>query len=226
MKYFVHYLILSFFVIIYSCEFMYSQNSNKFNSERNGSARMNKQNKTKLIIDCNYTFEKAISGIKFPSEIKNSLILLDVDYFSFDGKLHQGQLVINKELAEDIKEIFEQLRENHFPISKVIPIVKYNWDDEKSMLDNNTSAFNYRLIKGTKKLSNHAYGMAIDINPYLNPQITDNIAYPKGSSYNPEKKGTITRNSLIVKLFLEKGWTWGGNWNHTKDYQHFEKLVK
>lgn len=37
-------------------------------------------------------------------------------------------------------------------------------NDNKSMSANNTSAFNYRVISGTKKLSNHSYGLAIDIN--------------------------------------------------------------
>ncbi len=223
MKFFLHfiYILLIFNVTI-------NKNTYSQNVKNNGSLNMNQQNssKSKLIIDCNYTFEKAIENKEFPAKIKRSLMLLDVDYYSFDGKLHQGQLVINKKIAEDIKEIFEKLREDHFPIARVIPIIKYNWDDEKSMQDNNTSAFNYRLVKGTKKLSNHAYGTAIDINPYLNPQITNGISYPEGSVYDPKKEGTITKNSLIVKLFLDKGWIWGGNWIHTKDYQHFEKVVK
>lgn len=223
MKFFLHFIFIFLILNVTS-----KQNILKQSFKNNGSLTMNQQNNYKptLIIDCNYTFEKAIENKEFPEKIKNSLMLLDVDYYSFDGKLHQGQLVIHKKLAEDIKEIFEQLRENHFPIEKVIPIVKYNWDDEKSMQDNNTSAFNYRLVKGTNKLSNHAYGTAIDINPFLNPQITKGVSYPEGSVYDPNKKGTITKNSLVVKLFSGKGWVWGGNWIHTKDYQHFEKIIK
>ena len=149
--------------------------------------------------------------------------MVEVKYYSFDGKIHQGQLLINKDLVEDIKEIFKSIMSVKFPIAKVIPVVRYNWNDEKSMEDNNTSAFNYRIVANTKTLSAHSTGRAIDINPKLNPQIKRNHYFPRGAKYQPDKKGTITANMLIVKEFVKRGWKWGGYWNSTKDYQHFEK---
>ena len=102
----------------------------------------NIQTEPKIIIDCSYTFEEAISGIEIPSSIISELRLLEVEYYSFDDKLHRGQLVVNKKVEKDIKIIFSLIKELKFPIAKVIPSVKYNWDDEASMNDNNTVAFN------------------------------------------------------------------------------------
>ncbi len=181
------------------------------------------QNDERIIIDSEYTFEEAVSGIDIPQKILNDLVLIEVEYYSFDKKLHRGQLLINKNLKDDIEEIFKIIKEIKFPVEKVIPVSHYRWSDEKSMLDNNTSAFNYRTVKGTKVLSAHSTGRAIDINPKLNPQIKRNKVIPEGAKHNPEIDGTITLNSFLTKEFIKRGWQWGGTWRSTKDYQHFEK---
>jgi peptidoglycan LD-endopeptidase CwlK len=177
-----------------------------------------------VIIDSNISFEEAVAGLSFPPPIKEHLVLTDVLYYSFDGKLHKGQLLIHKSLEKDIQDIFRFILDTEFPVEKVIPISMYNWDDILSMQDNNTSAFNYRHVKGIRALSSHSTGRAIDINPLLNPQFRNGTEYPPGAKYDPSIPGTLTRNSPVVKKFLEKGWRWGGNWRSTKDYQHFEKL--
>ncbi|QQS38131.1 MAG: M15 family metallopeptidase [Ignavibacteriales bacterium] len=175
------------------------------------------------VIDCSFTLEQALQGSDAPDEIINQLDIVDVEYFSFDGKLHKGQLVVHKKLVNDIRKIFQLIKNEKFPVSKVIPIVKYKWSDNESMLDNNTSAFNYRLVAGTNRMSNHSYGKAIDINPFLNPHIKNDIYSPKGSEYNTEKPGTIGSNHFLVTEFKKLGWEWGGDWTSLKDYQHFEK---
>jgi peptidoglycan LD-endopeptidase CwlK len=179
-----------------------------------------------IITDSDYSLEDALKGISIPSDIRQNLAIVVVQYFSFDKKLHRGQIVINKILVKDIVEVFRKIKAKEFPVAKVIPIVKYNWNDEASMEDNNTSAFNYRFIAGTKKLSNHSFGTAIDINPLLNPYIRKDLHQPEGSVYNPIVKGTITGKSFLVKEFKKLGWDWGGNWSDRKDYQHFEKKQK
>jgi len=176
-----------------------------------------------IIIDCSYTFEEATKGIEMPSSITSELKLVDLEYYSFDDKLHRGQLVVNKKVEKDIKIIFSLIKELKFPIAKVIPAVKYNWDDEASMNDNNTVAFNYRKVKGSKVLSAHSYGMAIDINPQQNPHIKGKVIQPANAKYDPKVRGTILRESEIVKEFIKRGWQWGGRWKSSKDYQHFEK---
>ena len=180
--------------------------------------------KDEIIIDSNYTFEEIFSESQFPEKIRKNLKLVSVEYFSFDDKLHRGQILIHKNFANDIIEIFKVIKEKKFPVSKVIPINKYNWSDERSMNDNNTSAFNFRYIEGTSKLSSHAHGRAIDINPRLNPQFKDGKYFPANTSYDINITGTIARNSFLVREFTKRGWKWGGLWRRNKDYQHFEKL--
>lgn len=179
-----------------------------------------------LIIDSDLSFEEATEGMNIPHSIVSNLILVDVFYYSFDENLHKGQLLINKAVKQDIIEIFEFIKESRFQIGKVVPIVIYDWSDEASTLDNNTTAFNYRFVSGTRIVSNHAYGYAIDINPMQNPYIKRNKVLPAGAVYEPDAPGTITRNSQLVKEFKKRGWSWGGDWKSVKDYQHFEKQIK
>jgi hypothetical protein len=87
----------------------------------------------------------------------------------------------------------------------------------------NTSAFNYREVTGGGRLSNHAYGRAIDINTFENPYVKGDIVLPNGSHYDPKVAGTFDADSVIVREFLRLGWAWGGNWTSPRDYQHFEK---
>ncbi|MGQ9818451.1 MAG: M15 family metallopeptidase [Candidatus Kapaibacteriales bacterium] len=181
-------------------------------------------NAKEYIIDSEMTFEEAIMGSKAPKGIIDSLILLDVFYYSFDNQLHKGQLLVNKLVAKDIQEIFEIILESKFPIAKVIPIVKYNWSDSISMEDNNTSAFNYRFVAGTNRLSMHSFGRAIDINPFFNPVVyKDGRTEPRRAVYDTSKLGTFTEDNFIVKEFQKRGWRWGGHFSSYKDFHHFDK---
>ena len=183
------------------------------------------------IIDSAMTESRAFDGLdpECPDEIRNRQKLITVLYYSFDLKIHQGQLVMDGELAQDIRKIFELALKEKFPIQSVLPIshAKFRkdgrWDDDLSMAANNTSGFNYRLITGGTKLSNHAYGRAIDINPVQNPYIKGELVLPSGADYDATRAGTLTADHVITKAFLELGWEWGGNWDTRKDYQHFEK---
>jgi len=183
------------------------------------------------IIDSDMTYEQAIRGLspECPQYIKDKMRLISVKYFSFDGKIHQGQLVIDRDLALDIMFAFEEALKEGFPIYSVIPMSHENfrksgrWDDNSSMEANNTSCFNYRKITGGQNLSLHAFGRAIDINPVQNPYIKNNVILPAYSVYNPTVDGTLTENSIIVKFLVSRGWEWGGNWTGLKDYQHLEK---
>jgi len=121
-------------------------------------------------------------------------------------------------------EIFGDLLKQEFPIDKMIPIAAYNWDDEASMQDNNTSAFNYRSIIATDTLSKHSFGRALDINPKLNPYYAyDGEVYPKGARYDSALPGTLVDGSSAVRTFTERGWQWLGSRERHQDYQHFEK---
>ncbi|MDP2267595.1 MAG: M15 family metallopeptidase [Deltaproteobacteria bacterium] len=179
-----------------------------------------------IIVDSRLSFEDAIAGTAAPRAVIEELCLLDVRYVAFDGNVHQGQLVVHRCLQEELAEIFSLIRAIGFPVAKAVPVVHYGWSDEASMADNNTSAFNYRPVAGTTRLSRHATGQAVDINPGQNPVIyADGVSLPPGAVYAPQAQGTLTRDSLIRQEFLLRGWQWGGDFQGRKDYHHFEKIL-
>ena len=175
------------------------------------------------IIDSSLSLDEALTGIVIPPDVRDDLTIIDVRYISFDNQLHQGQLVVHVDVANEAKDIFDEILKLRFPIEHAIPICAYNWDDEQSMRTNNTSAFNYRVIYGTTQVSNHSRGLAIDINTRLNPcTAIDGTLQPANGSHDPEIPGTLTADSLIVKLFIDRGWRWLGH-RERKDWQHFDK---
>jgi len=178
------------------------------------------------IIDSVLTSKQALEGLNpsCPDNIKKNQRLVDVQYYSTDGMVHQGQIVIDQRLADDVTEIFTIAFQERFPFASVIPISQFDWSDDRSMASNNTSGFNYREVTGGKKLSHHAYGFAIDINPLLNPYIKNDVTFLAGAVYNRDEPGTLTDDHIIVRAFLKLGWEWGGHWQSLKDYQHFEKI--
>lgn len=169
------------------------------------------------------SLQEALAGERIPNEVSQELTIVTVSYWSFDDREHTGQIVVRKNVAEEVKEIFDDLWRARFPIDKVVPISQYDWSDEQSMSDDNTSAFNYRRIENQDALSKHSYGLAIDINPRLNPYIRDGVTRPAGANYDPSVPGTITADGPVVEAFRKRGWVWGGRWRKLKDWQHFEK---
>lgn len=164
----------------------------------------------------------------------DDLRYLRVQYYDFDGIVQQGELICNKAIADDLSEIFYTLYQNEYQIEKIRLVDEYNGDDTQSMLDNNTSCFNYRMVDNSSSLSKHALGLAIDINPFYNPYVVfqkDGSTYisPEGSEPYADRSASfpykIDENDLCYKLFKEHGFTWGGDWNSCKDYQHFQKTL-
>jgi peptidoglycan L-alanyl-D-glutamate endopeptidase CwlK len=169
-------------------------------------------------------FAQAVAGTAAPREVLESLCLIEVDYLGFDGFRRRGQLVVHRELAAEIGEVFALMQVLKFPVAGVVPIVRYGWSDEASMAADNSSAFNYRTIAGTDRLSSHALGRAVDINPRENPAVyPDGRIAPAGAVYRPAEPGTFTGDHPVVCTFLKRGWLWGGNFDHMRDYHHFEK---
>lgn len=187
-----------------------------------------------------------ITGVSYPAAPENTedsqelaityddLRYLHILHYDFEGNPAEGELICNQAIAQDLVEIFYELYRNEYQLEKVRLIDEYDGDDTASMEDNNTSCFNYRVVEGTTSLSKHALGLAIDINPFYNPYVTyesdgsqkvspaDALDYADRSAHFPYK---IDESDLCYKLFTEHGFTWGGNWNSSKDYQHFQKTL-
>lgn len=189
-----------------------------------------------VVIDAQYQPSEVIKQnpeSRCPDEILGALGLLDVRYISVDGKLHQGQIVIALHVMAEVEAFFQRALELKFPIEKVIPAAdqRYGWDDQKMMADNDTSGFNYRVVAGTKRISQHGKGLAIDVNTRLNPYTRyDNkkkITHPLGAVWDKKIPGTLHNDHPLVLLMKGFGWEWGGNWTLEKDgivdYQHFQK---
>jgi D-alanyl-D-alanine carboxypeptidase len=152
------------------------------------------------------------------------LSLATVSHYDFDGEIKEGQLVVHAKIVENVIKIFKQLYELKFEIHQIKLIDEYGGNDELSMQDNNSSCFNCRTIAGSKKLSIHSYGLAIDINPIQNPYISDGIVNSIQESNfldrNNQRPGMV---EPIVHIFKENGFPiWGGNWKVPIDYQHFQ----
>jgi peptidoglycan LD-endopeptidase CwlK len=175
-------------------------------------------------VDSAMDFAQAVAGTVAPREVLESLCLIDVRYRGFDGHRHQGQLVIHRELAGELQGLFILMEQQRFPVAGAVPIVRFGWSDEASMAADNSSAFNYRPIAGTDRLSRHALGCAVDINPRENPAVyPDNRVVPRGAVWQPGKPGTFTADHPVVRAFREKGWRWVGDFTHLLDHHHFEK---
>ena len=149
-----------------------------------------------------------------------------------DGRTLVGEMIANQSIADDLLAIFRALYDAGYPIEKVRLIDDYGGDDESSMLDNNTSCFNYRRKSHMSAVSKHALGEAVDINPLYNPytRVTASgarIVEPAASVQYLDRSGDfpykISRGDLCHRLFLEHGFHWGGSWTRSKDYQHFER---
>ncbi len=150
------------------------------------------------------------------------------------GEVHYGELICNRLIARDLVEIFRALYDEKYPIERMVLIDEYDAQDKSSMEANNTSAFNYREIRNTGKLSNHSYGMAVDVNPLYNPCVirrkngTLSVDPEKGRPYADRTKTfpmKITREDACYREFVKHGFEWGGAWHSLKDYQHFEKKL-
>ena len=160
---------------------------------------------------------------------------LNVQHIDFQGQTRQGTIICNRKITNDLRAIFEALYKAKDPIERIQPISDYDNDDERSMQANNTSCYCYRPIEGSKKLSNHALGMAIDINPLYNPCVKrrkDGTLLIQPSTARPYVnrsktfKYKITKQDLCYRLFIQHGFQWGGSWHSLKDYQHFEKSTQ
>lgn len=174
-----------------------------------------------------------MEGRSFPADCavpREDLMYLHLLYKDIDSNTHEGEMVCNRQIADKLTEIFRKLYEADYPIEHMSLIDNYEADDDVSMSANNTSCFNYRVVKGTNKISRHGYGLAVDINPRYNPYVHtvsgETVIEPENGAQYADRSADfdykIDEDDLAYKLFTEAGFTWGGSWKNSKDYQHFQ----
>jgi hypothetical protein len=156
-----------------------------------------------------------------PSDLR----LVRVSFVGFDGTAHVGALVVNRRVARDVVAVFRRLYVARFPIRRMTPISAFHGSDDASMAADNTSGFNCRRAVGGSGWSEHAYGLAIDVNPVENPYLLGGKTLPPaGRRYRDrasERRGMAVAGGTLVRAFASVGWKWGGRWSGSPDYQHF-----
>jgi len=160
---------------------------------------------------------------------------ITLNHYDFEHAVKQGELIVHKEVVDDLHDIFKNLFEIQFPIQSIRLVDEFDGSDLKSMHANNTSAFYARKVAGTDRWSNHSFGCAVDINPLLNPYSSPRITVlpQEGAPYLDRTlnlPGMIIEGSYIYQLFIEKGWEWGGECfidrDGVIDRHHFQKIVE
>ena len=153
------------------------------------------------------------------------LTLLSLSYWNFDGRPVMGRMVVNTSVVDDIVAIFERLFEIKFPIERIALVDDYA-STNAAFRSNVTVAFNCRYVDGTERWSNHAFGLAVDINPLVNPwDREDNVLPLEGEPFTDRSRvvqGMINEGDRVVQVFEEQGWSWGGTWV-SADYMHFSR---
>ena len=150
---------------------------------------------------------------------------VNVSYWGFDNTGHTGVVVVHRSNAASLIVALRELWNQRFPIGSMLPIANFAGDDHASMLANNTSGFNCRTVAGTSKLSEHAYGRAVDINPFQNPWVSGSKTDPAEAAAFADRSrrdpGLFHDGDDSVNAMERAGWRWGGHWATSRDYQHF-----
>lgn len=152
------------------------------------------------------------------------LRLLHVSSYDFNGNIVIGRVVVNSKVAQDIVDVFRSLYRDGFQIEQLDTRELYP-PDKRPDLSNPSVAFNCRKIAGSTSWSQHAYGLALDLNPIQNPWVKGSDVVPNaGKDYLDRTlglPGMIVRGDSTVAAFTDIGWGWGGKWSSLKDYMHF-----
>lgn len=154
------------------------------------------------------------------------LSYITMPYWGFDKRVHQGEMLIHRTVAQDVVEAFEKIYAAQFPIEEMRVINKFDRDSPSTGEQNITSGFTCRTIVGTSTLwSEHSKGYAIDINPFHNPYIRDDALFPElAEAYldrDDVRRGMIGKPGVVFDAFDAIGWGWGGDWTNREDWMHF-----
>ena len=183
-----------------------------------------------------YTKQRMVSGGTWrkgcPVSPKD-LRYIRVKHRNFYGSEKMGELIVHKDVAREVVEIFRELYKIGYPVRQMRLVSDFRGSDWQSIEADNTSAFNCRKATGSKKWSKHSYGKAIDLNSIENPYISrsGSIVHMQSLKYRKRvhrynttaDKAVLLKSDKAVKIFKKHGWKWGGDWHGVKDYQHFSK---
>lgn len=150
---------------------------------------------------------------------------LTVGFRGYDGRAHTGELLVHRDVADDVVTVFSRLFAAGVPMERMRVTSPAEAAAAPTGDDNTTGSFNCRPVRGSTAWSAHAHGKAIDVNPFLNPYRSGSRVIPElATAYLDRGRGLpgmITATGPVVAAFRAVGWTWGGSWTSPKDYMHF-----
>jgi hypothetical protein len=158
----------------------------------------------------------------------DQLAYVRMSFWGFDHLPHTGEMVVNASVARDVVGVFKKMFRARFPIEemRVISLREIQkWRNKPTGDGNVTSSFECRHVTLGETWSQHAYGLAIDINPFHNPYLRGDLVAPElASAYVDrgwKRPGMIFEGDAVTDAFDAIGWGWGGRWNSLKDWMHF-----
>lgn len=155
----------------------------------------------------------------------DDLRYVTVAFWGFDDRPHTGELLVATEVADDVVAAFARLHELRFPLEEVRVIDRSELALPPTGDGNVTSAFVCRPSTGGSSWSEHAYGRAIDLNPFQNPYVRGDLVLPElASTYvdrTDRRPGMVLPDDAVVEAFAAIGWAWGGSWTSPVDPMHF-----
>ena len=157
----------------------------------------------------------------------DELAWVRLTFWGFDDARHTGELLVNASVADDLVSVFRRLYDARFPVEEMRITRLDELDAPPTGDGNNTGAFACRPAVGQSTFSQHAYGLAIDLNSFQNPYLKGDLVLPElASAYldrDRSRPGVIQPDDAVVSAFASIGWEWGGDWQSLKDYQHFSQ---
>ena len=153
---------------------------------------------------------------------------LTMSHWGFDGDVHTGEMIVNASVVDDVIAVFSELFDARFPIEQMRVIALDELDAPPTGDFNDTTSFVCRpVVNSSGAWSQHAYGLAVDINPFHNPYEKGDLVLPELASYYLDRSlaepGMVVAGEIVTSAFASIGWGWGGNWNTLDDYMHFSQ---
>jgi hypothetical protein len=150
---------------------------------------------------------------------------LTLSIHGLDGAPHTGELVVNASVARGVVGVFRRLWRAGFPLEEMRLVTTADLDAPPTGDGNNTAAYVCRTTRGSSTLSAHASGLAIDVNPFLNPYRKGDLVLPElAGAYldrSWRRPGMVLRGGVVTRAFAAAGWTWGGDFSSVSDLMHF-----
>jgi hypothetical protein len=153
---------------------------------------------------------------------------LTVTFVGFDGRSHTGELIVHQDVTDAVVSVFRALHAERFPIEEVRVIASEELTAAPTGDGNVTSAFVCRPTVGGSRWSDHAFGRAIDVNPFHNPYVRGDLVLPElaGAYVDREdvRPGMVVAGDAVTRAFAGVGWGWGGDWTGpARDPMHFSR---